>query len=199
VDRHQWDERYGTDELVWRAEPNMFLVDEVAGMAPGRALDLACGEGRNALWLAERGWRVVAVDFSAAGLAKGRRLAARRDLEVEWVEADVLAWEPAPESFDLVIVMYLQLPAEDLRRALGSAAAALAPGGTLLVVGHDRANLAEGFGGPPDSSVLYDPDQIASDVAGLVVERAERVRRPVETPEGVRVALDALVRAHRPR
>lgn len=199
MDRAQWDERYATDELVWRAGPNRFLVDEVAGMGPGRALDLACGEGRNALWLAERGWRVVAVDFSAAGLAKGRRLAARRGLEVEWVEADVLEWEPEPGSFDLVVVAYLQLPAGDLRRALGSAAAALAPGGTLLIVGHDRANLAQGVGGPQDPSVLYDPDRVAADVAGLVIERAERVRRAVETPEGVRDALDTLVRAHRPR
>lgn len=199
MDREHWDERYATDELVWRAEPNVFLVGEVEDMTPGRALDLACGEGRNALWLAERGWRVVAVDFSAAGLAKGRRLADLRGVDVEWVEADVLEWRPEPGSFDLVIVMYLQLPAEDLRRVLGSAAAALAPGGTLLVVGHDRANLAEGFGGPPDLSVLYDPDQVAGDVAGLTIERAERVRRQVETPEGVRVALDALVRARRPR
>lgn len=199
MDREHWDERYATDELVWRAEPNVFLVGEVEDMAPGRALDLACGEGRNALWLADRGWRVVAVDFSAAGLAKGRRLADLRGVEVEWVEADVLEWRPEPGSFDLVIVMYLQLPAEDLRRVLGSATAALAPGGTLLVVGHDRTNLAEGFGGPPDPSVLYDPDQVAGDVAGLTIERAERVRRPVETPEGVRVALDALVRARRPR
>ena len=75
MEREQWDERYRADELIWKVEPNRFLVEEVAGLVPGRALDLACGEGRNALWLAERGWQVTAVDFSAVGLEKARRLA----------------------------------------------------------------------------------------------------------------------------
>jgi SAM-dependent methyltransferase len=82
MDRQQWDERYMTDELIWRAEPNRFLVEEVARMKPGRALDLACGEGRNALWLAERGWQVTGVDFSPVGLAKARRLAVVRRVDV---------------------------------------------------------------------------------------------------------------------
>ncbi|MGH9092740.1 MAG: methyltransferase domain-containing protein [Acidimicrobiales bacterium] len=198
MDREAWDERYATDELVWRADPNRFLVEEVAGMAPGRALDLACGEGRNALWLAQEGWRVVAVDFSRAGLAKGRALAERRGLEASWVEADVLRWAPAPHAFNLVTVLYLQLPGPDRTRALATAAAALAPGGALLVVGHDSTNLAEGFGGPQDPSVLYGPEDVVADLGDLVVERAARVRRPVETPEGVREAVDALVRARRP-
>jgi ubiquinone/menaquinone biosynthesis C-methylase UbiE len=89
MERERWDDRYRTDELIWRAEPNRFLVEEVVGLAPGRALDLACGEGRNALWLAERGWQVTAVDFSAVGLAKAQRLASERALDLRWVEADV--------------------------------------------------------------------------------------------------------------
>lgn len=198
MDRGTWDERYSTDDLVWRADPNRFLVREVGGMPPGRALDLACGEGRNALWLAREGWRVVAVDFSGAGLAKGRALAERHGLAVSWVQADVVRWAPAPGSFDLVVVMYLQLRAPERGRALSAAGAAVAPGGTLLVVGHDRTNLAEGYGGPQDPSVLYGPDDVVADVGGLVVERAERVRRPVGTPEGVREAVDLLVRARRP-
>ncbi|MFE1785435.1 class I SAM-dependent methyltransferase [Streptomyces sp. NPDC059506] len=78
VDSREWDERYASRELVWGAEPNRWLVREVEDLAPGRALDLAAGEGRNALWLADRGWRVTAVDFSRTALDRGRRLAARR-------------------------------------------------------------------------------------------------------------------------
>lgn len=208
MDRAQWDERYDTEELVWRAEPNRFVVREVEGMPPGRALDLACGEGRNALWLAERGWEVVGVDFSATGLAKAARLAGHRGVSVTWEAADVRDWDP-PHHFDLVLLAYLQLPAPDRRRALAVAAGALGPGGTLLVIGHDTTNPTDGVGGPQDPSVLFGPDDVVADLeglegpapgpGGLVVERAERVRRPVDTPEGAREAVDALVRAHRPR
>ncbi len=120
----------------------------MASLAPGRALDLACGEGRNALWLAGKGWQVTAVDFSAVGLEKARRLASERELELILVEADVVEWEPPVASFDLVVLMYLHLPAGARRRVLGAATRGLAPGATLLVVGHDSTNLTEGVGGP---------------------------------------------------
>ena len=196
--REQWDERYRVDELIWKAEPNRFLVEEAAGLAPGRALDLACGEGRNALWLAERGWQVTAVDFSSVGLEKARRLASERGLELVLVEADVLEWEPPAASFDLVIVMYLHLPAGARRRVQERAASALAPGATLLVVGHDSTNLTEGIGGPQDPAVLFSPEDIVGDLDGLDIERAERARRPVATGSGEVDAIDAIVRAVRP-
>ena len=199
MDRQGWDARYAGQELIWKAEPNRFLVEEIAGLEPGRALDVACGEGRNAVWLAGRGWRATGVDFSAVGLAKARRLAAERGVEVEWVEADLAAWAPQPASFDLVAIFYLQLPAE-LRRAVYAAmATGLAPGGTLLVVGHDRDNLTAGYGGPQDPAVLFGPDDVAADLAGLEIVRAEQVRRTVETDEGPRTAVDVLVRATRAR
>lgn len=186
-----------TDELIWHAEPNRFLVEEVARMKPGRALDLACGEGRDALWLAERGWQVTGVDFSPVGLAKARRLAVVRRVDVSWLRADVLEWNPPQTAFDLVIVMYLQLPADARRRVLSRAARALTPGGTLLVVGHDSTNLTEGTGGPQDPAVLFSPEDVANDLPGLDIERAERVRRPVHTEHGDVDAIDALVRAVR--
>lgn len=199
MDADAWNRRYATAEFVWRTEPNRFLPPEVAGLAPGRALDLACGEGRNAVWLATRGWRVTGVDFAEVGLDKARRLAAEHAVEVTWVRADVTTWS-APEAADLVVVFYLQLPAEPRRRALARAAAAVAPGGTLLVVAHDLANLREGHGGPQDPAVLYTPDDVVADLAGsgLEVQRAERVRRPVELDTGVVHAVDCLVRAGRP-
>ena len=198
MDPRDWDERYRTDELVWRAEPNRFLVEEVEHIPPGRALDLACGEGRNALWLAAQGWDVTAVDFSAVGLAKARRLATERGIRANFVEADVLTWDPPARAFDLVIVMYLHLLSEDRRRALLRAVTALAPGGTLLVVGHDSTNLSEGTGGPQDPRVLMSPEEVAADLDGLEIVRAERVRRPVSTEQGERVAIDTIVRARLP-
>jgi ubiquinone/menaquinone biosynthesis C-methylase UbiE len=198
VNREHWDERYGTEELIWKAEPNRFLVEELDALAPGRALEVACGEGRNAVWLASKGWRVTGADFSRAGLAKAQRLATGRGVEVTWVEADVVEWRPPTASFDLVVVMYLHLPAEQRRQALAHATAALAPGGVLLVVGHDTSNLLKGTGGPQDPAVLFTPEEIVEDLSGLQIERAEQVKRTVVTDAGEATAIDALVRAVRP-
>ena len=197
MDRAVWDERYAATELVWSAEPNVFVAEVTGDLPPGRALDLACGEGRNAIWLAGRGWRVTAVDFSAVAVDKGRKLAARAGVDVEWRCEDVLAWEPRPRSFDLVVLSYLQLPGPALAGVVGRAGEALAPGGTLVVVGHARANLDGGVGGPQDPAVLYEPDEVVGWVGGLVVARAEHVRRTVETPDGPRQAVDTLVVASR--
>jgi 2-polyprenyl-3-methyl-5-hydroxy-6-metoxy-1,4-benzoquinol methylase len=199
VERADWNRKHGEAGLLFGAEPNRFLVAEVEGLPPGRALDLACGAGRNAVWLAERGWSVTGVDFSEVALETARGLAAERGVEVEWVEADAVAWEPPAEAFDLVVVMYLQLPAPERRASLARAASAVAPGGTLLVVGHHVENLDGGYGGPKDVRVLLDPAVVADELAGLEVEKAERVLRPVETDDGEAQAIDALVRARRTR
>jgi SAM-dependent methyltransferase len=199
MDDRFWDERYAAAELIWTAEPNRFLVAEVNGLAPGRALDLACGEGRNAVWLATQGWEVTGVDFSRIGLDKAHHLAQQHQVSVEWIRADVTTYQPPPSRFDLVAILYLQLPAEPLAAVLGNAVRALAPGGTLLLVGHDTTNHARGYGGPQDPAVLYSPDDIVTNLDGLVIERAERVRRPVQTDHGTIEAIDALIRAHDPR
>jgi SAM-dependent methyltransferase len=198
VDRHDWDARYAATDLVWSAEPNRFVEAETVGLRPGRALDLAAGEGRNAIWLAERGWTATAVDFSGVALEKASNLAAARGVTIEVVEADVTTYVPEPGAFDLVLVAYLQTPAADRREWLGHAVAALAPGGTLLIVGHDRENLEHGYGGPQDAEVLATPDELAAALDGLLVEKAERVERTVDTPDGARVAIDHIVRARRP-
>jgi SAM-dependent methyltransferase len=197
--REDWNARYAGTELLWTAQPNRLFAAEVDDLPPGRALDVACGEGRNAVWLAERGWRVTAIDFSDVALAKAARLAERRGVEVEWVVGDVLALELGRQAFDLVAVLYLQLPHAELARVLRSAAAALAPGGTLVVIGHDTTNLTDGYGGPRDPSVLFTPDDVVSELGGLEVERAEAVRRAVALEAGEATAIDAFVRARRPR
>jgi SAM-dependent methyltransferase len=198
VKREAWDSKYAGSEFLWTEEPNRFLVFELDGLAPGRALDLACGEGRNAVWLAQQGWLVTGVDFSQVALAKAAQLAESRGVEVEWVEADLLDYRP-PAGLDLVVAFYLQVPAAERRLVLARAAEALAPGGTVLVVAHDLLNLTEGHGGPKEPEVLYTPDDVVGDLPGLDVERAERVRRPVPVDGGEAVAIDALVRAIRPR
>jgi SAM-dependent methyltransferase len=196
--REDWNARYAGKELLWTAEPNRLFAAEAGGVSPGRALDVACGEGRNAVWLAELGWRVTAVDFSEVAIAKGGELAAARGVEVEWVVADVLEYEPEPRGFDLVAVLYLQLPADELSRAIRSAVDAVAPGGTLFVLGHDTTNLTGGYGGPKDVSVLFTPEDVVEELAGLEIERAEKVRRTVAIDDGEAVAIDAFVRARRP-
>jgi SAM-dependent methyltransferase len=194
VDRKDWNRKHGEAGLLFGAEPNRFLVAEVTGMKPGRALDLACGSGRNAVWLAQQGWTVAAADFADVALDQARALAAERGVEVEWVEADLREWEPARRAFDLVVALYLQLPAEELGPIMQRAADAVADGGTMLVIGHHSDNLASGSGGPKDPRVLYTPEAVAAELDGLEVEKAEAVLRAVE---GERDAIDALVRARR--
>jgi SAM-dependent methyltransferase len=198
VNRDDWNERYAAGGLVWGEAPNRFVAAETAGLTPGTALDLACGEGRNAVWLAERGWRVTAVDYADVAIARARQLAARRGVEVELVVGDVLTAPLATRAHDLVVVAYLQLPPHERRTVLERAADALAPGGTLLLVGHDLRNHAEGHGGPKDPSLLWTADDVVAILAahGLEIERAGEVLRSVE--EAPRPAIDTLVRARRP-
>ncbi|CAN5437074.1 class I SAM-dependent methyltransferase [soil metagenome] len=208
MDAGAWDERYAASELVWSATPNQFVASELGDLPPGRALDLAAGEGRNALWLADRGWSVTAVDFSLAGLDKGRSLQERhdraRDLQVDWVHADVLSYEAGPTPFELSLLAYLQLPEDERHVAVRRAFTALDVGGTLLVVAHDSTNLTEGTGGPQSATVLYTAEDVLADLDGerFEVERAERVERIVAAGddhrgEPARTAYDCLVRVVR--
>ncbi|HSK26241.1 MAG TPA: class I SAM-dependent methyltransferase [Jiangellales bacterium] len=191
-----WDARYAAAP-VWSQGPNAVVADLLGPLEPGRAVDLGAGEGRHALWLAELGWRVTAVDFSATGLERGRSLAAERGLEVDWQVADVTAWEPG-EQVDLVLVAYLQLPEPVLTSVLRRAGGWLVPGGHLLVIGHDRANLERGHGGPQDPDVLHDAQMLAAAAEGLEVLDLEQVARQVSTDEGPRTAVDTLLMARRP-
>ncbi|HEX6074350.1 MAG TPA: class I SAM-dependent methyltransferase [Micromonosporaceae bacterium] len=198
MDSDAWDARYAAvPDLVWSREPNRFVVEELADLPPGRAIDLAAGEGRNALWLAERGWQVTAVDFSGVAIDRGRRLADEHKLSMAWLVTDLAGYVPPAGEFDLVLIAYLHLPADEMAVVLRRAAAALAPGGTLLLVGHDLANLEHGVGGPQDPRVLHTPEAVTAALPGLRVERAATVRRPVPTDDGSVDALDTLVRAVR--
>ena len=197
MDAFEWDSRYSATETMWSEEPNEFLVDKVADLEPGRALDLGCGEGRNALWLAERGWDVTAVDFSRVAIERGRRWAEKRGVTVDFRAADVIDFEPEPGAYDLVIVVYLQLPHAEVRTVLDHASKALAPGGSILVVAHDLDNLERGHGGPPTADVLYTADLVTGALEGLEVVEAGQADRIVATPDGERTAIDTLVLARK--
>jgi trans-aconitate methyltransferase len=194
-----WDDRYSTaaasGDAVWSIEPNAWIEQVTGTLPPGTAIDLAAGEGRNALWLASRGWSVTAVDFSAAGLTIGRQRASAAALDLDWVTADATSWV-SPTAVDLVVIAYLQLPAPDLTRAIANAILSLVAGGTLALIGHDSENLEHGVGGPKDAAMLYDLETVRSAAAGLDIAECRRYNRT--TADGG-VAIDTILLARTPR
>ncbi len=193
MDRKSWDQRYQATERLWSVEPNMFVADRLGPSQPGVGLDVASGEGRNAIWLASRGWKMTAVDFSEVAVEKGR---SQTD-QVGFVVADVLTWEP-PERYDLVLVAYLHLPETQMREVIERVASWLRPGGELFLIGHDESNIEEGHGGPQVPEILTRVESIVEWLPGLDVVEAQVVNRPVETDQGRVFARDSLVRARVP-
>jgi SAM-dependent methyltransferase len=204
VDANDWNSRYDQTDQMWSLEPNMWVSEVTFNLSPGRALDLAAGEGRNAIWLAERGWDATAVDFSNVALDRAVRLARQRlgdnAAQFHVQRADLFEHRPNVAAYDLVLVVYLQVEADNRTFVLRAAADGVAPGGTLLVVAHDTENPQHGYGGPPSPTLLYSASDIARDIdgSGLEITKAEQVVRVVTTPEGPREALDCLVVAKRP-
>lgn len=194
--QQMWDERHAARDPIESHDPDPTLASLVRDLPPGRALDLASGDGRNAIWLANHGWDVTAVDFSAVALERARRSAIDAGVEVDWLLRDLLDWRPEAVSYQLVVVMFLHLPGDERRVIYAAAAKAVAAGGLLLVVGHDRSNIASGAGGPQDPEVLFTPAEIAADLVDFTVETATQVRRRVG---GERPAIDAVVLARRSR
>jgi SAM-dependent methyltransferase len=199
-----WEERYRSTARVWSGDPNPQLVAEVAGRPPGRALDVGCGEGADAIWLARRGWTVVAADISSVALDRGaqhaRDISREVSARIDWRQVDLLASPPEPDSFDLVSVQFMQLPPEQRTPLFAALIASVRPGGTLLVVGHHPSDLATDVPRPPMPELFYTPDEIA----GLLddswtVEVSEARPRPASTPDGVEVTVhDTVMVATRP-
>jgi len=191
-DAQEWDSRYAGPDRVWSAAPNPWVASTIGAWFTGRALDLGAGEGRHSIWLASLGWQVTAVDFSATGIERGRRGADELGLDVDWVVADVRAWEPpAGVTFDLILVAYLQL-AED--EVLARVRDWLAPGGALVVIGHALRNLTEGVGGPSDPRLLHTEAGYRAASEGLVVEQLGEVVRHLPVGD----AIDLVLVARRP-
>jgi SAM-dependent methyltransferase len=197
-----WDQRYTDTPQMWSTTPNVWVKRELSGLPPGLALDRAAGEGRNAVWLAEQGWEVKAVDFSAVALERAARLAEARNVRLRTQVADLTDYTPDPGAFDLVLVSYLHLPHPEMERVLRRAAEAARTGGTLLLVGHDLSNLTHGTGGPQDPGVLTTVELVTAawaDLADIEVAVVERrsVNQGREGDEPTPEALDTVVRAVR--
>ncbi len=156
-----WDARYGESDRLWSGEPNPQLVAEIAEVEAGTAVDIGCGEGADAIWLARRGWRVTGADISSVALERARAHGDQAGVEVEWVQTDLLAWQAPADGFDLVNVQFFQLAEPERTVALRRFAAAVAPGGLLLVVAHHPVHAETGVPGPP-ADRLYTPEDVTA-------------------------------------
>jgi SAM-dependent methyltransferase len=157
-----WDERYAGTDRVWSGKPNLRLVEQAGDLPPGDALDVGCGEGADAVWLAERGWWVTAVDLSQVALDRAAANAGAAGERVTWQQVDARVWSPPADSFDLVTAHFVHLPgehADDLHRRL---AAAVRPGGSLLLVGHHPSDVDSGVGRWNRPDLMFTPERLAS-------------------------------------
>ncbi|QQM46862.1 class I SAM-dependent methyltransferase [Streptomyces liliifuscus] len=202
MDAQFWDEMYRSRDQVFSGDPNGVLVTEVTDLPPGQALDVGCGEGGDALWLALHGWQVTAVDISATALQRAATAAAAADVEgrVAWTRADLNITPPPADAFDLVSVQYFPLALQPDHTALRGLLNAVAPGGTLLFASHDLADLSprpeQGF----DPGDYYQP----GDIAGLLdrdwtVLINETRPRTAPAPAGTHHTHDTVLRAQRLR
>jgi SAM-dependent methyltransferase len=199
-----WDARYSSAHALWSGKPNRHLVTEADGLAPGTALDAGAGEGADAIWLAGRGWRVTAVDISGVALerAAGHAAQAGDDVagRIEWLRADLLAWVPRERVYDLVTAQYLHVPT-DIRRALvRRLAAAVADGGTLLIVGHHPLDLETRVSRPRRPELFFTGDDLAKDLGDEGWEIVTNAAAPHDAldPEGhPAVVHDTVFRARR--
>ena len=199
MDAARWDERYAAKESVFSEVPTPVLVELVSSLHPGRALDLGAGEGRHAVWLARRGWRVTAVDFSRVALDKLARRAEAESLDVRPVVADVRDYRPEPAGFELVLIAYLHPEPLERARIFSRAARAVASGGHLLAVGRDLADLhRDGDRGPPDPERRFTPQRLAGAFPGIELDRYESVTREVATEERPPRLVDTLAWRTRP-
>ncbi|MBA3233152.1 MAG: class I SAM-dependent methyltransferase [Propionibacteriales bacterium] len=200
MDADAWDTRYRDADLVWGHEPNQFVRAQCEGLPPGTAVDLACGEGRNALWLARQGWQPTGIDYSPVAIERARELTSREEPEVarrlRWHVGDVTTLRLDARSVDLAVISYLHVPPDQSATVVMAACDAVRAGGHLVIVGHDRRNLREGVAGPQDETLLLGAETLRETVewvSGMTVELAETVER--RTDAGT--ALDTLLRAVR--
>lgn len=197
MDEQQWDERYAASDRIWSGRPNAALVAEASDLEPGTVLDVGCGEGADAVWLAERGWRVTGLDVSGVALERGRAWASENGVEVAWVKSGLLEAGLAPGTFDLVTVLYSPLQRTPDHAAEHLVAGLVAPGGRLLVVhhvpqpgGHD--------GHRPDFGSMVAPESVRPVLGeGWTIEVDEVRDRTVAGGQGAHHHEDAVLLARR--
>jgi 2-polyprenyl-3-methyl-5-hydroxy-6-metoxy-1,4-benzoquinol methylase len=186
-----WEERYAGEQQIWSGDPNPQLVTEVAGLTPGTALDVGCGEGGDVIWLARRGWRVTGADFSANGLARAARHAEEAGVadRTDWWQVDARHFEAGGRTFDLVTSHFLHPPDGGMVEVTRRLAQAVAPGGHLLVVGHAPSTAFTQLSGSHHRAMFLAEELLPAlpeSFEPLVVEQRPRM----VTREGVTVAID---------
>ena len=167
-DQAFWDERYRSHPTLWSGEPNRYLVSEVSELSPGTALDVGCGEGADAVWLAGRSWQVTALDLSAVALERAAANAAATGTEIAeritWRQVDITDWEPGEDRFDLITAQYLHLPAGDRQPLWRRLATAVRPGGSLLIVGHHPSDLQTTMRRPRNPELFFTGADIVAEL-----------------------------------
>jgi len=183
--RSLWDASYETKGALWGAEPNQFLAEIAEVLEPGTALDLGCGQGRNSLWLASRGFEVTGLDLSSVAIEQATAVAAELDLNVSFESVDLTTWDPSGRVWDLVVLTYLHLSHERRPVVHDAAKRAVAPGGRLVVIAHHLDNFENGVGGPPVPDLLFTEQQLASDFSDLEILRNEKVTRTTDEGDAI--------------
>jgi SAM-dependent methyltransferase len=196
-----WDERYGSADRIWSGNPNPQLVREAADLTPGSALDVGCGEGADAHWLAARGWQVVATDISRVALQRGAAHAEPAWADrISWEQADLIGWTVDDRRYDLVTAHYVHLSSALREPLFAQLAAAVRPGGSLLVVGHHPADMATAAPQPPDPDLYFTAEQVAAglDPGCWEIVIADARPRQATAPDGRHMHIaDAVLRARR--
>jgi SAM-dependent methyltransferase len=202
-DESFWDERYRQHGSVWSRNPNASLVAEAAGLRPGSALDVGSGAGADSIWLARLGWRVTAVDISSVALARAAERASQ-DPEaagrITWAHHDLTSSPPPAGTFDLVSAQFMHLPLAQRTELHHRLAASVAPGGTLLIVGHHPSDLEAGIHRPSEPGLLFTPEEIAADLDPdeWEIDVCEARQRSAPDTDGNPVTVtDSVLRAHR--
>ena len=199
-----WDERYRSKDALWSRNPNPHLVAQAGELSPGHALDVGAGEGADAIWLASRGWHVIAVDLSPVALKRASAHAdeAGEDIagRIEWVHEDVTSWDPGPGRYDLVSAQYMHLPPPRRQAMLSHLTAAVAPGGSLLLVCHHPSDLQTTVPRPNIPELFFTGDDIVSELDpgqwAIITNAAPG--RTVTDPDGNEVTVhDTVLRAIR--
>jgi SAM-dependent methyltransferase len=201
MDAAYWDAKYDTDEFIYTKIENRFVKEFCADLTPGKAIDLAGGEGRNTVWLASLGWKVENIDISAKALAKSAKFAAESGVADRCTETlatvDGFASQTAP--VDLAVVGYLQIEMAALAESIAAVAKCLRPGGILVGVWHARENLDGGFGGPQNPLILPTAAELITmaQTAGLEVDVCENRDGQIQTKDGLKPSITVVLKAHR--
>ncbi len=180
--RQFWDARFDTETYIFGTEPNVFLASRKALFKPGmRVLAVADGEGRNGVWLAQHGCEVVSVDISPLGIQKARKLAAERNVSVDFHCADLLTWDWPRSAFDAVVCIFIQFATPGEREVLfGGFWSALKPGGVLLLEGYGVKQLQYTSGGPGKLEHLYTSEMLREAFAGWQIETLREYEAELE-------------------